>query len=187
MDALLWGLLGYVLFPLWLLAGLVDYWTHQRTGLAVTAGVRESILHLLQTLQVGIPVLVVLFLELTLAALAVVVACAMAHTITAYVDVRYASSRRTILPLEQMVHAALVTLPLFATAVLVILHWPAVNTPSGLLADAAGYPQLRWRDRPWEPVLVATVLVASVLFGLLPALAEFRQALRAGREVPGSG
>lgn len=186
METLLWGLLGYVLFPLWLLAGLVDYWTHQRSDIAVTAGVRESVLHLLQTMQVGIPVLVVLFLDLTLATLAVIVAFAVAHTVTAYGDIRYASAYREILPLEQVVHAALITLPLFATVVLVILHWPVVHTPTGLLADGSGYPQWRWRDPPWPRRLVAMVLVASVLFGLLPGLAEFRQGVRARREAPGN-
>ena len=181
MDDLLWMLLGYVVLPLWLLAGVVDYWTHQRTSIALTAGPRESRLHLVQTLQVGIPVLIVLFLELNLFALALLVAGAVAHTLTAYWDVRYASGRREILPLEQLAHAFLFTLPLFATVLLVIMHWPAVHTPTGLASSGAGDWGLALRDPAWPTSVVTTVLLASFVFGLLPALAEFWQVRRVYR------
>jgi hypothetical protein len=178
MNDLLWALLGYVVLPIWLLAGVLDYWLHQRTDIATTAGPRESRLHLAQTLQVGIPVLIVLFLELNLLALALLVAAAVAHTITAYWDVRYASQRRTILPLEQVVHAFMFTLPLFVTAVLVIMHWPAVHTSTGL---SAGDWALRLRDPPWDTHVVVTVLVASFVFGVVPTLAEYWQVRSAAR------
>jgi hypothetical protein len=178
MDTLLWGLLGYVLLPLWLLAGLVDYLTHQRTQIAATTGPRESILHLLQALQVGLPMLVVLFLQLNLLALAILVAATLAHTVTAYIDVRYASSRRTILPLEQVAHSFLFTLPLFAMSLLVVMHWP-VSTPQQPGFPAIGDWGLKLRDPPWDTGLVTKVLVASLLFGLGPALAELRQTLAA--------
>jgi hypothetical protein len=181
MNDLLWALLGYVVFPIWLLAGVLDYWLHQRTDIAATAGPRESRLHLAQTLQVGIPVLIVLFLELNLLALAFLVAAAVAHTITAYWDVHYASQRRTILPLEQVVHAFMFTLPLFVTAVLVIMHWPAVHTSAGLSAGGPGDWALRLRDPPWDTHVIVTVLVASFVFGVLPTLAEYWQVTHASK------
>jgi hypothetical protein len=188
-NHLLWGLLGYVIFPLWLLAGLVDYWLHQRTNIATTSGAPESRLHFVQTLEVGIPVLLVLFFELNLLALAVLVAAAVAHTITAYWDVRYASQRRVILPFEQVVHAFLFTLPVFATALLVILHWPAASSPGALGASGGGDWGLRLRETPWPWELVALVLVASFLFGMLPGLSEWWRAHRAAREptLPSAG
>ena len=175
MDDLLWNLLGYVVLPLWLLAGVVDYWTHQRADIAQTAGPRESRLHLAQTLQVGLPVLLVLFVELNLLALALLVAAAVAHTLTAYVDVSYASERRVILPLEQVAHAFLFTLPLVATALLVILHWPAVQTPTGIASAGAGDWGLRLRDPALDAGVIAAVLVSSFVFAVLPALAEYWQ------------
>jgi hypothetical protein len=181
MNDLLWALLGYVVFPIWLLAGVLDYWLHQRTDIAATAGPRESRLHLAQTLQVGIPVLIVLFLELNLLALALLVAAAVAHTITAYWDVHYASQRRTILPLEQVVHAFMFTLPLFVTAVLVIMHWPVVHTSTGLSAGGPGDWALRLRVPPWDTHVIVTVLVASLVFGVLPTLAEYWQVTHANR------
>lgn len=182
-DRLLWGLLGYAIFPLWLLAGLLDYWLHQRTSLATTSGAPESRLHFVQTLEVGVPVLLVLFFELNLLALAVIVAATVAHTFTAYWDLSYASERRVILPFEQLVHAFLFTLPLFATALLVIMHWPAAGAPTALGTSAGGAWGLRLRETPWPAGLVALVLVASFLFGLLPGLAEWRQAARAARRI----
>ncbi len=178
-DRLLWGLLGYAIFPLWLLAGLVDYWLHQRTSLATTSGAPESRLHFVQTLEVGVPVLLVLFFELNLLALAVIVAATVAHTFTAYWDLSYASERRVILPFEQVVHAFLFTLPIFATVLLVVLHWPAAGAPTALGAPAGGPWGLRLRAAPWPWELVTFVLVASFLFGLLPGLVEWRQAARA--------
>jgi hypothetical protein len=182
MNDLLWALLGYVVFPTWLLAGVLDYWLHQRTDIAATAGPRESRLHLAQTLQVGIPVLIVLFLELNLLALALLVAAAVAHTVTAYWDVHYASQRRTILPLEQVVHAFMFTLPLFVTAVLVVMHWPVVNPPPGLPGGGPGQWTLRLRVPPWDTNVVVTVLVASFVFGVVPALAEYWQVAHASRD-----
>jgi hypothetical protein len=171
MNELLWAFLGYGLFPLWLVAGVLDYWQHQRTAIAETSGPRESRLHLAQTLQVGLPVLVVLFLELNLFALSILVASAVAHTLTAYWDVHYASRRRVIPPLEQVVHAFLFTLPLFATALLVIMHFPTVQ------AGASDW-SLRLRDPPWDTGVLTVVLLTSFVFGVLPAWAEYWQTTR---------
>jgi hypothetical protein len=170
-NTLLWGLLGCVLFPIWLIAGVVDFWTHQRTGIATTAGVKESILHTVQAVEVGIPVVIVLFLELNPLALSLLVLFALAHTVTAWVDLRYASERRRILPLEQAVHSFLFTLPLFATAILSVLHWPAWASAT----DSVDAWRLHWRHPPWQPSVIASVVSLSLIFGLLPALAELRQ------------
>jgi hypothetical protein len=188
MERLSWALLGFVIFPLWLAAGFLDYALHRRTSIATTAGLRETRYHLVQMVQVGLPVLAVLFLELTPVVLVALVLLALAHTRTAYRDIRYANARRAILPLEQFVHAFLIGLPLFATALLVLMHWPLVHGPAGsvtLVADAWG---LRWRDPMWDAGIIAAVLAASFLFAVLPALFEYREARRAampGRASPG--
>jgi hypothetical protein len=177
MDVLLWNLLGYVVYPTWLIVGLADYWTHQRTAIATTSGARESALHLVQAAQIGIPVLIVLFAELNALALAVMALCVAAHTVTAYVDLKVASPRRHVWPAEQMVHAFLITLPLFALAVIFVLHRTAL-----IAADStAASWHLRWRDPPWPAGMIATILTTSLVFGFLPALAEFTQAVRAER------
>jgi len=180
-EGLVWSFIGYVLFPIWLLAGVLDYWLHQRTDIAATAGPRESRLHLAQTLQVGIPVLIVLFFELNLLTLALLVAAAVAHTITSYWDIRYASQRRTILPLEQVVHAFMFTLPIFVPALLLIMHWQVVEAPAVPPGAGTHAWALQLRDPPWEANVIVTVLVTSFVFGMLPALAEYWQVRRANR------
>lgn len=61
MQALIWSLLGYAVYPAWLVTGMVEFTDHQRTLIASTSGVRESLLHVAQMVQNGIPVLVALF------------------------------------------------------------------------------------------------------------------------------
>jgi hypothetical protein len=75
-----------------------------------------------------------------------------------------------ILPLEQVVHSFLLTLPMFATALLVLLYWTT--------AGAAGDWALRLRDPPWPAGILVGVLGASMLLGLLPGLAEWWQTRR---------
>jgi hypothetical protein len=180
MDHLLWGLLGYACLPAWLVAGLVDCWAHQRTDLDHTTGTSESLLHVAQALQIGVPLLLLLFLELNLLTLAIVAGCALIHTGTAYWDLRYSSPRRRILPAEQMAHSFLIALPLFATAVLALLQWPVVMAATGDALAPQGAWSLQLRREPWPPGLVTLVLAASLSFGLVPALAELRKSARAG-------
>ncbi|MFD0740143.1 hypothetical protein ACFQZQ_12740 [Lysobacter koreensis] len=179
LDALLWGLLGSVVLPLWLLAGLADYWAHARSDIAHTAGLHESALHLLQTAQIGVPVLLVLLARINALTLAVLILGVAAHTVTAYRDVRYAAARRHISPFEQFVHNFLNVLPLAALAIVIVLHWPAFQA---LLALAEAPPNawtLQWREPPFERAVIAAVLVASLLFGLLPGVIEFVRTLAA--------
>jgi hypothetical protein len=43
---------------------------------------------------------------------------------------------------------------------------------------------LRWRDPPWDVDVIVTVVVASFVFGMLPALAEYWQVKRADKRAP---
>ena len=61
LETLLWNLLGYGVLPLWLACGMADYACHQATDIPHTSGLHESLLHLLETVQIGVPVLVLLF------------------------------------------------------------------------------------------------------------------------------
>ena len=181
MDSLLWGLLGYVLFPLWLLSGMADYAVHRRTSIETTSGTHESLLHLLQTAEIALPALLLLFLEVNALVLLLMALGVAAHTWTAWRDVRYADTRREITPFEQVVHAFLFSLPVFAFAVVVVLHWPqamAVVDPGDAPAQAW---RLAWKSPPFETGVILSVLAASVAFGVLPGLAELRATLKARR------
>ena len=182
-DALLWALLGDVVFPLWLLSGLCDYLCHARTDLADTSGVRESFLHLLQTAEIGLPVLALLLLRVDALSLSLMIAGVAAHTHTAWRDVRYAAQMRHISPFEQYVHAFLIVLPLLALAVVVILHWPVLQT---MAHPASADWSLRLRRPMFDGGVIGAVLAAALLFGVLPAIAEFMYALRVARRAQAS-
>jgi hypothetical protein len=181
LAVLLWQLLGHVILPLWLAAGLADYLAHARTRIATTSGVHESALHLLQTAQIGIPMLALLFLEANAPVLALLFAGAIAHTVTAYRDLRYAAGRRHIPVFEQFVHGFLVVLPLTALAIIAVLHWQQLQVFADPFNAAPGTWSLRWRDPPFAPATIVAVLGASFLFGVVPGLAEFARSLAARR------
>lgn len=171
----LWLLLGAGVFPLWLLGGLCDYITHARTRIAETSGVHESFLHLLQTAEIGVPLLAVLLLDVNALVLLLAMAGVVAHSITAYVDVRYALPLRRVSPFEQYVHAFLIVLPIIALAMVVILHW----TEFAALWRGGASWALRWKQPAWDIGIVASVLLASLLFGVLPGVFEFTHTWRA--------
>jgi hypothetical protein len=179
METLLWGLLGWVLFPLWLLSGMADYAVHRRTSIETTSGTHESLLHLLQTAEIALPALLLLFLEVNALTLSLMALGVAAHSWTAWRDVRYADSRREITPFEQIVHAFLFSLPVFAFAVVALLHWPQARALFDPGDAPAGAWRLAWKSPPFEAGVVAAVLGASVLFGVLPGLAELRATLKA--------
>jgi hypothetical protein len=58
---------GYVLFPIWMTAGFTDWLFHRRTRIEATSGVRESVLHAVMVAEMGIAVLIVLFLQINAA------------------------------------------------------------------------------------------------------------------------
>lgn len=181
--ALLWGFLGYVVFPLWLVAGAADFACHARTDIAHTSGVGESVLHLLQTAQMGLPILAILFLEVDASVLLLAFVASVAHTATAYWDLSYTAPLRRISALEQFVHAFLIILPLTGLAVIVLLHWPQARS---LLAPLSADWSLRLRAPGFETALIAGVLAASFAIVVAPGLMELRRTLRARKSGRGA-
>lgn len=186
MQPLLWGLLAYVLLPVWLLAGLADYLTHARTHIGRTSGVHESALHLLQTAEIGVPILVLLFLQVGPAALGVMILGALAHTFTAYRDIRYTAPLRHISPFEQLVHAFLIVLPLAGLAIVIVLHWGAFAALLGVTDAPRAVWTLGWRDPSFDAGAIATILGAAFVFAIVPGLLEFIRAWKQARCMAGS-
>jgi hypothetical protein len=117
---LFWGVL-----PLWLVAGFADWLLHRRTSIEHTSGFRESTLHALQAVQIGIPLVAGLFFEINSLVLAVMILAVIVHMLTALWDTLYTNPRRYISPLEQHIHSHLEYLPVVAVLLVVLLHWDA--------------------------------------------------------------
>jgi hypothetical protein len=121
-DATRRALQGFVL-PIWMGAGLADWWCHRRTDIEHTSGTTESAIHAAMMLEGGLPTLLGLFCEVNAGVLALTYAALAAHELTAVWDVAYADGRRVLTPTEQHVHGFLERVPLMATVMLTVLHW----------------------------------------------------------------
>jgi hypothetical protein len=116
--------------PMWLLAGFGDWLCHRRSRIQHTSGPRESMLHLLLYLLIAVPVTLGLFLAIDALLLMFMAACVLAHLAVSVWDTSYAQPRRHISPLEQHIHSYQDMLPVFAVALVFVLHWDAMRSPA---------------------------------------------------------
>lgn len=171
-------LLMFVVLPVWIAAGLADYFCHRVTRIEDTSGPAESALHLVQLGLVGVPVILVLFLDVNAGLLALCMVCILLHHAVAYLDVDYATHTRNVTPAEQMIHSFLEITPITAFLLLGILHWPQLSALFGMGTEAARFaPALR--TQPLPPAYVAGVLAATTIFNLAPYLEELIRTVRA--------
>jgi hypothetical protein len=179
-------ILMYFVLPLWLAAGFADYLCHRASNIAVTSGAKESLLHLLQFVEVGVPILAAIFLEINALIFAVMIVGFLLHEATALWDVSYATATREVTPLEQHVHSFLEMLPLMGLLMVAVLHWGQFLALFGLGSEPARLAiALKPEPLPWTYVI--TVLAAVLLFELLPYGEELVRGLRAngGALTPG--
>src|SRR5436190_21171661 len=122
-DEILRALLMYFVLPVWLTAGFADYLCHRAAHIENTSGWKESALHLVQFVEMAVPILAALFLQINAAVILLMIACLILHEATAYLDVRYASATREVTALEQQVHSFLEILPLTGLLIVIALYW----------------------------------------------------------------
>ena len=161
-------LLFYVVFTLWILAGLADWLCHRRAHIEHSSGLKESLIHSLMLGEIAIPVLLGLFFGITPAILLFMLGCFILHEVTALWDVHIASSQRTVTPIEQHIHSFLEILPLCALLLVCALHWEAVSA----IPNPSSFPikglQLKANPIPLSyllPLLTALVLLLALPFG----------------------
>jgi len=155
MQELLWKVLAYGALPAWLLAGAADWLCHRRTAIERTSGCRESRMHFFLHMQIALPILLGLWLEINAGLLAFMALCVIAHMVTSLLDTRLAQPLRYISPIEQQVHSWQEMLPLFALVCVALLHVDVWRDPQWLpMPRAQSIPAL-WR------VLVPLALAAG--------------------------
>ena len=177
-EALLQHFLMYVVVPVWLLAGVADYFCHRASHIERTSGIAESLLHLLQFALVGVPLLAALFLEINAAVLLIMLAGLVLHQVAAVWDVRYANATRRVAPAEQHVHGVLEMAPAVATAVVAILKWPDFLSLFGM--GEARF-SLELKHDPLPGWYLGTVMLGVLVCGVLPYGEELLRTLRAAR------
>ncbi|AXK73110.1 diguanylate cyclase [Lysobacter sp. TY2-98] len=174
----LWMLLGAVIYPLWLAAGVGDVLVHWRDRIERHTGTHESWMHVAMCVQMGIPVLLVLFFDVTAPVFLIATAAVTVHGWTSWRDARFADRVRHIGPLEQKIHVALDAVPWLALALLALLHAPALH---GLVDGAEADWSWRMRAPAFPTAVIATIVVTAIIFGLMPSVLELRRARRAVR------
>ena len=174
-----WYLMAF-LIPLWVAAGVADWFCHRATRIEHTAGPKESLLHLLMLAEMGVPVLAALFLRINALVMLLMLVAYVVHEATAMWDVSYANSRRNVTPFEQHVHSFLEMIPLMALSAVVLLHWDEVQGLFGIGSTAPDF-SVHWKDPPLPWGYVGTVLAVFVLLELVPYAEELVRCVRQRR------
>ena len=178
-------ILMYFILPLWLAAGFADWLCHRASHIETTTGAKESLIHLLMFAEIGLPLLAAMFLEINGLIIAVMLLAFVAHEATALWDVSYATTARTVTPIEQHVHSFLEIIPLMALVSVVSRHWQQFLAVFGMGSEPLR-TDLTLKSEPLPIVYIASILIMVLLFELLPYIEEFVRGLRAhrGRLVP---
>lgn len=174
-DLLLNAIL-YVFIPVWLLAGFGDWMFHRITHISETSGIRESVLHQLMLAELGIPLLLGLFMEINALIILIMIIGFVLHEATVFVDLRYTSDKRRIPPGEQMIHSLQELIPLTILTLVIFLHWDqfvAFVTMNGQ-ADFS----LEWKHDPLPPDYLMMFLLAAGLLVVLPFMEELWRCYR---------
>jgi hypothetical protein len=174
-DEVLRILLMYVVLPVWLAAGFADYLCHRATHIEQTSGWKESLLHLLQFAEMGFPVLAALFLEITSAVILLMIVSLILHQATAMWDVHYANQTREVTPIEQHVHSVLEMIPFAGFLMVLALHWASF---AALFGFGQADFNLTLKSEPLPVSYIATMLVLTLMFEVLPYLEELVRGLR---------
>ena len=125
LDDLMLRLILYVMLPLWVACGALDYLCHRASKIEENSGLNESIHHSAMGIQVGIPIFLGLFFEITPLVFIICLVCFFVHEWTAHHDVVVADGARKITVWEQHVHSYLISIPFYVMTLLICRNWSA--------------------------------------------------------------
>jgi len=166
----------YFILPLWIAAGICDWFCHRHARIEANAGPRESIIHLIMLGEAGTAILAGLFFEVNSLILLLMLAAWGLHEVTAMWDLVYANGHREVNAIEQRVHDYLGVVPLLALSFILIIHWPAFLALFGL-GEARADWSLRPRILDVSPIYFWG-LMAVMALNLLLYLEELVRGLR---------
>jgi hypothetical protein len=174
-----WNILVWIVLPLWVVAGFLDYLCHRRSHIEQATGARESLIHWLMLAEVMVPLSLAVFFRINALVLAVMLVCLIAHQVTGYVDLKLAMATRQVTIFEHQVHSVLEVLPLTAILLVMTLHWPQAQALFGLGPETAqwflGPKQIpRWGE-------IVPPLAAFLLLAIAPYAEEFVRGLSVRR------
>jgi hypothetical protein len=171
LQELLRNTLLYVVLPVWMLAGFGDWLSHRLQHIEHTAGLKESLIHLMMLAELGPCLLLVLLCEVNALVLVVLVLACIAHEATVWWDLLYAVKRRPIPVVEQWLHSFQLAAPWVSLAGLMLLHWNQARALVGLGPEAADWT-LQWKRQPLSPAQIGVTIAAGFVLIALPFLEE---------------
>jgi hypothetical protein len=176
-STLLIDILLYVFLPLWGLAGFVDWCCHRATKIEQTSGVKESLMHSLMGIQMGIPILLCLLFTVNVLILIICIITWISHEIVAHHDVRYAAPRREISIWEMHAHTYLGSLPLYMLTSIVVINWEQFQLLISL--NWAGSMSFIQVEEPHgTPLFLPTYLIFMSIVCVFPYIEENIRCLR---------
>jgi hypothetical protein len=174
---LLINLILYGLLPLWGITGFIDWICHRWSHVESTSGLKESLIHSLMGVQLGIPILLCLTFSVNALVLLICVATWLAHEFVAHWDVKYSAPKRTITIWEVHVHNYMATVPLYLLMLIVIINWDVAV--KAVTLDWSGQFSLRPRgDRLGGPAYLPGYLTFMAVLCVFPYLEENIRCLR---------
>lgn len=181
LDRAMRDIVAYGVMPAGALAGLGDWLVHRRSDIQHTAGAKESLMHIAMSGQAAMPGLALLLLETNPRSLALMAGGLLSHEATMLWDLRYATARRPVLPVEQKLHGIQNMVPAVPLALAAACY--LAQRREGAAPPAA----IRFR-RDIPPAHLAVIAVAMLLDGAAYAV-ELAEGLKenGGRLVPAHG
>src|SRR5262249_14427961 len=170
-DVLLFDLILYGCLPLWLIMGFADWYCHRKSRIEETTGMRESILHAIMGIQIGLPVLLGLYCEINVLQLLIMFTILVFHEIVAHMDVKFALHNREISILETHVHSFLEVLPFVIVALIVCINWPAFVDL--VTFNWTGNMSLEWKRQPIASNYITGYFFTLLVIDVLPYIEEF--------------
>jgi hypothetical protein len=170
---------AYLLFfvlPVWIAAGICDWFCHRHARIEANAGAKESVIHLLMMGEAGIAILAGLFFDVNSLVLLIMLVAWAIHEATAMWDLIYANAHRDVNAIEQKVHDYLGVVPLLALSLVLIIHWSAFLALLGL-----GNAPADWSLQPRMLDVSPTyfwALIAAMALNLLLYVEELLRGLR---------
>lgn len=177
LEFLLRGLLLYLVLPAWVLFGFLDYLCHRKARIEHTTGLRECILHIVMGLQISLPILLALVLEINVLVLLVSLGILIFHEVVAHMDVKTAYGNRTISAWEMHAHSFLEVIPFISFGLVAVLKWPVFVKM--ITFDWAGEFYIAPKVNPISGTFIVGYMVFTLFVGMIPYVEEFLRCYKA--------
>lgn len=179
-------LLAFIWVPLLMLAGLLDWACHRQLRIEHTAGLPESLLHLVMVALLGTAILAALYMEPTAGLLCLLLGALVLHDLAYAADLKVALARRTIPALEQWVHGFQHLLPWAGLAGIMAMT-PGQTLALLGLSDARPDWGIRLKAALPPVAYSATLIGSALVLNVLPFLQEAWRSVRAKAREPQDG